>query len=28
VEIFSEKFWSLDQDLFLKKIIDAYRNHS
>ena len=28
VEIFSEKFWSLDQDLFLRKIIDAYRNYS
>ena len=28
VEIFSAKFWYLDQDLFLKKIIDAYRNHS
>ena len=28
VEIFSAKFWYLDQDLFLKKIIDVYRNHS
>lgn len=28
VEIFSEKFWKGDQDLFLDKIIDAYFKHS
>lgn len=28
VEIFSEKFWSMDQDLFLGKIIEAYRTCS
>jgi len=28
VEIFSEKFWSMDQDLFLEKIIEAYRTYS
>jgi len=28
VEIFSNKFWSGDQDEFLEKIIHAYRHHS
>lgn len=28
VEIFSEKYWSMDQDEFLKKIVHAYRRHS
>jgi len=27
VEIFSHKFWSQDQDVFLEKIIHAYRHH-
>lgn len=27
VEIFSTKFWSMDQDLFLEKIVTAYLNH-
>ena len=28
VEIFSNKYWSEDQDEFLDKIIDAYKEHS
>lgn len=28
VEIFSEKYWSQDQNLFLKKIVNAYVKHS
>jgi sugar phosphate isomerase/epimerase len=28
VEIFSNKFWSEDQDVFLKKIINAYKENS
>ena len=28
VEIFSTKFWETDQDLFLDKIVNAYRQHS
>ncbi len=28
VEIFSNKFWVMDQDAFLEKIVDAYRHHS
>ena len=28
VEIFSTKFWEGDQDLFLDKIVNAYRQHS
>jgi sugar phosphate isomerase/epimerase len=28
VEIFSNKFWKEDQHLFLKKIIEAYKQHS
>lgn len=28
VEIFSEKFWSMHQDHFLKKMVHAYRHHS
>ncbi len=28
VEIFSNTFWAMDQDIFLEKIVDAYRHHS
>lgn len=28
VEIFSDKFWSIDQDLYLEKIVHAYLNNS
>ena len=28
VEIFSNRYWSMDQDVFLEKILDAYRNHT
>ena len=28
VEIFSNRYWAMDQDLFLQKIIDAYKNHT
>jgi sugar phosphate isomerase/epimerase len=28
VEIFSNSYWSMDQDLFLEKIVDAYLTHS
>ena len=28
VEIFSDKLWTTDQNLFLKKIVHAYQNHS
>ncbi|UZR98743.1 sugar phosphate isomerase/epimerase family protein [Chondrinema litorale] len=27
VEIFSNKFWQMDQDIFLKKIIEAYKDY-
>jgi len=27
VEIFSRRFWALDQDVWLSKIVDAYRRH-
>ncbi|MCP9237626.1 sugar phosphate isomerase/epimerase [Lewinella sp. JB7] len=28
VEIFSNEYWALDQDVFLDRITEAYRNHS
>lgn len=28
VEIFSNRFWAMEQDVFLQKIVEAYRNHS
>ncbi|MEM1134339.1 MAG: sugar phosphate isomerase/epimerase family protein [Bacteroidota bacterium] len=28
VEIFSNKFWAMDQKIFLQKIIDAYKNYT
>lgn len=28
VEIFSEKYWAMDQHVFLEKIVDAYIHHS